>query len=487
MPEHDYDRLEQFFRKAAAKADVTFNEDDWKKLENRLDAHTSGKTSGNKTGSHVAAVVVTGILLTVSVAVWVGSSTDATVPNKLDQAASIQPEPEDLRSVQPVSPKPNTPDANGADGERTTSDETVPLASLLETVVKSSATTEAVPQADVTTKDSDTKGRSRREGIAELGQPGTDRAANLIEGDGQQPARRADNIQPEKNDQTGKENVHAGDNFQNAQSLRTTNDRLTESRSDSLERNKQKAVVQLPGAEEDETREALAAVQKEHASDNEKHVAAPRLSLLLFFAPDFSGTSMALSSTPGKAFGALLHYHPFERWSIAAGVVKNHKQYTGSGEYYKPPKGYWTRNTNGVVPEIIDGSCDILEFPLMVQYTPILNSKSRWNVGAGLSSYLMQSESYRYHFDQPNPGARDSWDSRGSSRFIFNMLIFTVGYERQVLPGLMLGIEPYAKIPLEEIGWSNLKLFSSGASFTLRYTILQRTKLSVANRSRGPD
>ena len=123
----------------------------------------------------------------------------------------------------------------------------------------------------------------------------------------------------------------------------------------------------------------------------------------------------------------------------------------------------------------------------MIQYTAIDNGKSRLNAGAGLSSYLMQTESYRYHFQQPNPGAKEGWDSRGSSRFFFNMLNFTIGYERQVAPGLLLGIEPYAKIPLEEIGWSNLRLFSTGASVTLRYIVLRKENLSPPARSRAPD
>ena len=100
----------------------------------------------------------------------------------------------------------------------------------------------------------------------------------------------------------------------------------------------------------------------------------------------------------------------------------------------------------------------------------------------------MQSESYRYHFSEPNPGAKEGWDSRGSSRFYFNMLNITAGYERQVTTGLRFGIEPYIKIPLEEIGWTSLKLYSMGASITMRYTLIHRKQaMPAAVRSRGPD
>jgi hypothetical protein len=68
------------------------------------------------------------------------------------------------------------------------------------------------------------------------------------------------------------------------------------------------------------------------------------------------------------------------------------------------------------------------------------------------------------------------------------MLNITAAYERQVAPGLSFGLEPYVKIPLEEIGWSNLRLYSMGASLTMRYMLIQKRHISPgAVRSRGPD
>jgi hypothetical protein len=250
---------------------------------------------------------------------------------------------------------------------------------------------------------------------------------------------------------------------------------------------KQKAVVDLPGTEEEDKRTAQPAVKEEKASDRKKGMDTPRLSLLLSFAPDFSSTSWSRYTTPGKAFGAMVHYHIKNSWSLSVGVIKNNKRYTGEGEDYQPPKGYWKYYTNGVIPSSIEGACDIVEFPVMIQYRIASNDKNRWLAGAGTSSYLMLNESYRYTFEDPNPGAKDGWASKNSSRFLFNMINLTIGFERSVLPGLMIGVEPYVKIPVEEIGWTNLKLFSSGASVTVRYKVLGKRRPSIQNRSRGPD
>src|SRR5688500_1210458 len=75
MQEQDNDRLEQFFRKAAARADVSFNEDDWKKLEARLDAAGVGTpTSGNKVRNFVTTIV--GVMILISSAIWMSLTDD---------------------------------------------------------------------------------------------------------------------------------------------------------------------------------------------------------------------------------------------------------------------------------------------------------------------------------------------------------------------------------------------------------------------------
>lgn len=452
MPEPSNDRLEEFFRKAASRPDVTFNDDDWKKLEARLDAADAGNPPPSGRRIKTTAIIV-GALAIIFTTLWIGATFDiftsgghasvkrsespATAHSAIDalngnKSPTGNTAAENIDKVQPGPPE----DVIAKRRIGVPEDQEAP--SQVAAAFDQTAKTDPVAQSP----EAGPGGNARRISISGLPLP--------------LPAEKIDR-------------------------------ELIRSFPVSTERYKQKAVVELPGAEEEKTREADAIVEKELASDQTKFVAAPRLSLLLSFAPDFSGTSMNRYSAPGWAFGAMAHYHLLNRWSISAGVIKNQKQYTGDGEDYKPPQNYWKYYTNGVIPETIDGSCSILEFPLMIQYTLHNQGKNKWLIGGGTSSYLMQTESYVYNFSQPNPGAKERWDSRGSSRFFFNMINFTIAYERQVLPGLMLGVEPYAKIPVEEIGWTNLRLFSTGASVTLRYTVLRKGRLSFPQRSRAPD
>lgn len=462
MSEQDNDRLEQFFRKAASSPDVPFNEEDWKKLEARLDAQDALISGVKKTGSKVVSAVVISIVLLFTAGLIVNDRYDFIPLGQLTHDENVPGE-----KIETPGANSDAISGNTVEEKQTGADNDGRVNGVSPDVKELSVREEASDDID---KLSDDRVLPPTTPFASL---------ELTES---RDIRASD--RPERIGAEGSVPGSAGViEIKDEQILR---DFMHRTPVLALE-HKQKAIVELPGAEEVETGEAESVVNKEEpVSDQEDRVATPRLSLLLSFAPDFSGTSLGQYSAPGKAFGAMIHYHIGNRWSVSAGVIKNNKQYTGDGEDYQPPAGYWKYYTNGKVPASIYGACDVLEFPIMVQYQLMHKGKNKLLAGAGTSSYLMLKESYQYQFDEPNPGARERWDSRSSSRFLMNMVNLTIGYERQVLPGFMIGIEPYVKIPIEKIGWCNLKLFSTGASVTMRYTILGK-HASVTSRSRGPD
>lgn len=474
MSLQDNDRLEQFFRKAADKPDVTFNEDDWKKLEARLDAADVGTPGKVPVATRIITAVVIGIVLLTGTGIWLGARYDI-----FDEviAQTEPPEPANQRaqatdeSPSSTSSLPDDTQSKSVDN-RNPGQESGPVGAIEK------------GSTSVDTGNSETSGlviESLQDKVA----VGERESPKLLP----QGEQRGNQALPESTSPpvtAAKQSATEG--ILRPISKSKIYEELVKTLSANAVKNKQEAVVELSGAEEADTPGVQTMLEKEHASHQEKHVATPRLSLLLSFAPDFSSTSIQPYSPPGKAFGAVLHYHFIDRWSLSAGIIQNQKVYSGDGEDYTPPSGYWKYATNGIIPESIDGSCSILEFPLMLQYIITRAGSNRFVIGAGTSSYLMQSESYRYHFSEPNPGAKEGWDSRGSSRVYFNMVNITAGYERQVTRGLSFGIEPYLKLPLKDIGWTNLKLYSMGASITMRYALIQRKQtVPGAVRSRGPD
>lgn len=473
MPEHDNDKLENFFRKAAERPELAFNEDDWKKLEARLDAEERGLTFYQRSGVRIIAAVVIGALLFFSGALWMhfqyaGGLQQSIHPENKEAGQSLKESPADLEKSEGQTPSDDNSTTESGDTGQVLENETTGDAG------RRSAGEQTNP---ITLQESVAAGQvqspSSIGSVAAVPEVGSEREQAF------ESESRALNFLMHEEDKQQKVNTLTHDKiFQ---------DLIQQPSGAIATRIKQKAVVDLPGAEEEDQRTAQPAVEDEKASDRKKGMDTPRLSLLLSFAPDFSSTSWSRYTTPGKAFGAMVHYHIQNVWSLSVGAIKNNKRYTGKGEDYQPPKGYWKYYTNGVVPSSIEGACDVVEFPVMIQYTIASDDKNRWLAGAGTSSYLMLNESYRYTFEEPNPGAKEGWASKNSSRFLFNMINLTVGFERSVLPGLMIGVEPYVKIPVEEIGWTNLKLFSSGASVTLRYKVLGKRRPSIQSRSPGPD
>jgi hypothetical protein len=203
-----------------------------------------------------------------------------------------------------------------------------------------------------------------------------------------------------------------------------------------------------------------------------------RWNVMFSLSPDFSATEFDKFSTPGSAFGIAAYYAINNRLSISAGLVKSNKFYWDNGNEYKPSQaGYWAKKTNGIVPAKIDGSCSVLEIPIGLQYYVITAKKSKLYLASTFSSYIMLNESYHYTFDTPNPGAAESWNAKKTSTYSFNIANLAVGYELSISNRMMIGVAPYFKIPLSSIGsWTNIKLYSTGAAFTLRYQFQKKKK-----------
>jgi hypothetical protein len=216
-------------------------------------------------------------------------------------------------------------------------------------------------------------------------------------------------------------------------------------------------------------------VDKEGNPDLPKVAPFSRWSVAFIIAPEFSTTSLNSYSSPGESLGLRIAYQLSNKFSINTGVIRSTKKYEGSGDDYKPRNpAYWQIRTNGVVPEEIYSKCLIYELPVGVQFDAINTSKSRLFVSTAISSYLMISQAYDYTFESPNPGADTGWRSPGSESYWLSVGMVSAGYERYINRSFAIGIEPYLKISLSEIGWPNVKLFSTGAYVTLRYKFMSR-------------
>jgi hypothetical protein len=462
MPERDNDRLESFFKKVSGRPDIPFNEEDWKKLEARLDAKETPSSFSRRNRNRIAGATVVAVLLTGGL-YWL-FQTDVTPPAEVaseikessattsmagDATETLSPSQTEMEAKEEINEligaQPDESESSKRDNSQQLEDVVASSNSLLEASDSFYKEEKGIAQSSV------------------VGQSGLANEATQINIDEQMAQRVTDASTP----------------LVVAPILDEGNDiQVNETKISPAVADKTKQKANLADSVVKEKNDVK--VKDAYGSGLTEHPASPRLSLLLSIAPDFSTVAFDYYTDPGRAIGLTFHYHVKRSWSFSTGAVLSRKKYVGDGEDYTPPSGYWKSNTNGIIPETIDGTCNVLEIPIMVQYTILNKGKNRLLVGAGASSYIMLDEAYKYNFEYPNPGAKQGWSTDNKSALFFNVINVTAGFERRIFPGFMMGIEPYLKIPLEGIGWSDMKLYSAGASLTMRYIILKQKNQSTA-------
>ncbi|MDR8391021.1 outer membrane beta-barrel protein [Aliifodinibius sp. S!AR15-10] len=181
--------------------------------------------------------------------------------------------------------------------------------------------------------------------------------------------------------------------------------------------------------------------------------------------PDLSTVgSLSNFSNPGYKFGIAVEYRIAKNFAISTGVGQANVHYTAQGQEYKPPYGYWT---NGIVADQTVADCAILEIPVNLKYDFLQFERSRIYASAGVSSYIMLNEKYQFNYDQNYGGLVQSWsDKTGTTHWLSNASI-SLGYELDILRNWSLRAEPFVKLPLKEVGWGNVELYSVGTSISL--------------------
>lgn len=192
------------------------------------------------------------------------------------------------------------------------------------------------------------------------------------------------------------------------------------------------------------------------------------ISVGLSFAPDFNSLGLADEKKVTGKLGAKLFWEFLPRTQLELGVFYNNKKYIASGEQYKPPAGYWAYYTNGEVPTEVDGSCRVIDIPIVLSYR--LLDRNKWSlvVAGGVSTYILLDQYYYYRFDQPNPGASEGWNTRENETLKWRIADLSLGWEYDLNTQTTLRVEPYVQIPMDEVGWGNVSLHGSGVLITYR-------------------
>lgn len=194
-----------------------------------------------------------------------------------------------------------------------------------------------------------------------------------------------------------------------------------------------------------------------------------RFSVGVKAAPDLSTVGgLTNFQSPGYSFGFDIAYHVNEKLSISTGIARSVVRYKANSGGYDTPSYL----NGGVVPDRLTGECVLLDIPLGLRVNVLSFSGSRVFATGSLSSYIMLNEAYRFDTEDSYGGTSGyNYDENtGTSHFMSNAGL-SIGYEHDLNSKFSIRFEPQIKIPIREVGVTNVRLFSLGSFFSLSYNL----------------
>jgi hypothetical protein len=205
------------------------------------------------------------------------------------------------------------------------------------------------------------------------------------------------------------------------------------------------------------------------------------------FGPDYTDAGGIANNQLGNNIGLTIGYYLTSKLSLNTGIIYSNKFYWSPRRSPSPqliylggPQQYYGNPNARTAPppiEYVNGAADIWEMPLSLRYDFAKNSKSKFFVSAGVSSYFIVNQtSIYFSHNGYNPVA---WKRTNDEHinYWFDVADFSAGIETEIGKGFSFQFEPYLKLPLKNMGMENLRLNSYGMLISFHYSpVLRRTK-----------
>lgn len=202
----------------------------------------------------------------------------------------------------------------------------------------------------------------------------------------------------------------------------------------------------------------------------------PGFVLGIIAAPDLTGIQKSGRSSFSGGIGVEATLMLTKRLSITTGAAYAKKIYDSDFSLYNPKSNYVFKNQ----PLNIHANCDVLDIPLNVNYKILGNNRNALILTTGLSTYLMLKEDYYYSYETPNAQLPQSYEVKNQNQHYLGIANIGVTFQRKINSRLSLGITPFAKIPLTNIGYGNSKLSSTGVAISVNMNNLFSKKENIS-------
>jgi hypothetical protein len=193
--------------------------------------------------------------------------------------------------------------------------------------------------------------------------------------------------------------------------------------------------------------------------------AAPAtLAVTAIASSDLNGITPLQGGRVGGNLGAMFSVG-IKKWTFSTGAMYSIKPYQESYEQYHTSYVFKTP------PSSVTANCRMIDIPLNVNYQVYNKFGNKFTVGSGLSSYIILRENYTFNYSNPYTYGPSSFSVANRNRNILGILNLDATYEHRIDSRFGIAIQPYYKIPLSNVGVSQVKLESAGVAVGVSWNL----------------
>ncbi|MEO7213486.1 hypothetical protein [Mucilaginibacter sp.] len=195
----------------------------------------------------------------------------------------------------------------------------------------------------------------------------------------------------------------------------------------------------------------------------------PRYALSVIASSDINGVNSFQQSKVGSNFGAMFSVS-IKKWTITTGATYSVKPYATTFANYTTAYQFKQDPTN------VTADCRMLDIPLNIGYQVYQKGKNKFSLGTGLSSYFMLHENYKYTYSSAYPNGPANYTVANPQNYLFSNLNLNATFEHRVNSKFSLSVQPYLKLPLKPVGYSQVNLHTAGVAVGFNWNINSFTK-----------
>jgi hypothetical protein len=192
----------------------------------------------------------------------------------------------------------------------------------------------------------------------------------------------------------------------------------------------------------------------------------PQFAFGVLASSDLNGVNSSFQQSKiGGNFGAVFSV-TFKKWTISTGGTYDIKPYLTGFDNYHTAYHFPTQ------PSSVYANCKMLDIPLNVNYQVYSQSVNKLSLGTGLSSYFMLREDYKFNYADPYTATGPTnFSVINKNHNILSVLNLNATYTHQVNSKMGVTVQPYLKVPLSDVGASQVRLQSTGVALGLSWNL----------------